>query len=257
MANLYYDPGQGRAANVRDLFGRIAPHYDLINNLQSLGLHHRWKSRLAKLAVPDAAPPSTRRVLDLCCGTGDIAFRVSRRGAVAIGIDFSEAMLRFARQRATLVPAPTFIRGDALALPFPNQSFDAVTIGYGLRNLASFERGIAEMIRVVKPGGQLLILDFACPENLLWRAIYTGYLRFVVPAIGKLIAGDAAAYGYILESLRHYPSIEGIKGILRSQGCGEINIQRILGGAMSIHAARTPAPSAGTPQDLGAPHRTR
>lgn len=238
MANAYYEPGEQRAARVNELFGRIAPRYDLINDLQSLGLHRLWKRRLVALAEPQPGA----RALDLCCGTGDIAFALAQRGAEVVGLDFSEPMLAVARRRAAdaAIRSPEFLRGDALRVPFPDNSFDIVTVGYGLRNLARWEDGLKEMLRVAKPGGRLLVLDFGKPVNALWRRIYFGYLRVCVPAFGLLFARDAAAYGYILESLRHFPAQHGIAARMRELGCHDVRVFEPLGGIMGLNIGVKP-----------------
>jgi demethylmenaquinone methyltransferase/2-methoxy-6-polyprenyl-1,4-benzoquinol methylase len=253
MANRYYAADDQRAGRVGDLFAAIAPRYDLINDLQSLGLHRRWKRRLVRLAHvhPGAG------ALDLCCGTGDIAFSLAEQGAASFGLDFSPAMLAVALKRATarragggLVStdarpnaAPQFVRADALKLPFASAQFDVVTIGYGLRNLASFERSLREMWRVTKPGGRILILDFGKPEDALWRALYYLYLRTVVPLCGWLFCGDAAAYAYILESLQHYPGQNAVAELMRQVGFTRVRITNILGGIMSINSGEIPRPA--------------
>lgn len=237
MASPFYDPGEQRAAKVHDLFAAIARRYDLLNDLQSLGLHRRWKRQLVQLAqvTPGA------RALDVCCGTGDIARRLAKAGAEAVGLDFSERMLEVARAKARHPKSegrnPRFICGDAQQLPFGNEEFDVVTVGYGLRNLASWETGLREMARVAKPGGRLLILDFGKPANPLWRGLYFGYLRLAVPVLGRLFAGSADAYGYILESLRHYPAQLGVAAKLCELGLIDVQTINLLGGAMSIHRA--------------------
>jgi demethylmenaquinone methyltransferase / 2-methoxy-6-polyprenyl-1,4-benzoquinol methylase len=236
MNSGYYAPGAGRAENVRKLFARIARRYDLINDLQSFGLHRWWKRKMAGLSM--AAPGV--RALDLCCGTGDIGRLLAARGAVTTGCDFSREMLAAAPERNR---GQAFVQGDALELPFKSFSFDLVTISYGLRNLADFELGLREIMRVMRPGGQLLILDFGRPDNGLWRAIYFAYLRAVVPVFGWLFAGDAAAYRYILDSLENYPAQHGVSELLRKLGCAEVAVHNLLGGMMSIHTARTGARS--------------
>ncbi len=233
MANPFYQRGAQRAGKVRDLFGVIARRYDLINDLQSLGLHRVWKRRLARLSPLGPG----RRALDVCCGTGDVAFALARTGARVTGVDFSPAMLAVACERASRQAGEVeFLEGDALHLPFADDSFDAVTISYGLRNLADFAAGLAEMRRVLRPGGRLLVLDFGRPANRLWRGLYFTYLRAAVPVFGRLFAGSADAYAYILESLRHYPGQQGVAELMRSQGLVNIRVLDLLGGAMAINS---------------------
>ena len=130
-----------------------------------------------------------------------------------------------------------FVEGDALQLPFPDAAFDAVTIAYGLRNLADLEAGIVELCRVLRPGGRLVALDFGKPANRAWRTLYFGYLRMAVPVFGWLFAGSAGAYSYILESLRHYPGQEEVAALLRRQGLSKVTMVNLLCGAMALHAA--------------------
>jgi demethylmenaquinone methyltransferase / 2-methoxy-6-polyprenyl-1,4-benzoquinol methylase len=237
MANKFYDPGAQRAARVAALFARIAARYDLINDLQSFGLHRLWKRRLVALAEvrPGAA------ALDLCCGTGDLAFELARRGAHVTGLDFSPAMLDVARRRAGGRPGDVeFLTGDAMHLPLADNAFDIVTMGYGLRNLADWETGLREMIRVAKPGGRVLVLEFGKPDNGLWRGIYFTYLRLFVPLLGRVFCGDAAAYAYILESLQHYPAQRGLAARMESLGLRSVRTVNLLGGVMSINGAVKP-----------------
>ena len=233
MGNEFYNPGEQRAAQVNRLFATIAPRYDFINDLQSLGLHRRWKRRLAQLARVRAGD----QALDLCCGTGDISFALAKCGATVTGLDFSAEMLAVAEKRnpQSAIRKPQFQQGDAQKLPFPDKTFDVVTVGYGLRNLASWGAGLAEMVRVAKPGARLLVLDFGKPDNALWRALYFGYLRVCVPVFGLLFAGKASAYAYILESLQHYPAQRGVEARMRALGLTDIRVENILGGAMSIN----------------------
>lgn len=252
MANPFYEPGEQRAAKVNDLFAAIARRYDFINDLQSFGLHRRWKNRLVQMARVQPGAPA----LDVCCGTGDIAQRLARAGAQVTGLDFSAPMLEVARERTarsadrrvresttadeeladSAVRAPEFLQGDAMKLPFADATFDVVTVGYGLRNLASWESGLAEMFRVTKPGGRLLVLDFGKPDNALWRAIYFSYLRLCVPVLGLVFCRNAAAYAYILESLKHYPAQNGVASKMRELGMSNVRIVNLLGGMMSINA---------------------
>ena len=231
MANRFYIEGEERGAGVNDLFARVAPRYDLINDLQSFGLHRVWKRRVVRMAQVRAGA----RVLDVCCGTGDIAFALARAGATVDALDFSDAMLGVARQRAGAAANPKFQQGDAMHLPFPDQTFDVVTVGYGLRNLRDWEAGLHEMHRVARPGARLLVLDFGKPDNALLRSLYFAYLRFFVPVFGKLFCGDAATHAYILESLQRYPAQRGVDAVLRELGCRDTRILNLMGGAMSIN----------------------
>jgi demethylmenaquinone methyltransferase / 2-methoxy-6-polyprenyl-1,4-benzoquinol methylase len=246
MTNKFYSPDDQRAVRVRELFGRIAPRYDLMNHLQSFGLHLRWKRMLVELA---GVQPH-ERALDLCCGTGDIALTLCQRGARVVGLDFTRQMLevaaarkrkealksiRAAGQFSGNLPHLHFLAGDAQSIPFPDDTFDIVTIGYGLRNLANWETGLREMQRVVRPGGRLLILEFGKPDNSLWRGIYFGYLRLFVPLLGLLFCGSAAAYSYILESLKHFPAQRGIAQKMNDLGLRNIKTLHPLGGVMGIN----------------------
>ncbi len=235
MGNAYYASDATRAAKVHTLFARIAPRYDLINDLQSFGLHRLWKRRLVRFAGARIG----LRAIDLCCGTGDVGFALARTGAEVTGLDFSEEMLAVAKQRKSSGDPGKieFLHGDALKIPFPDAHFDIVTMSYGLRNLADFAGGLREMHRVVRPGGRIVILDFGKPPNRLWRSLYFGYLRFAVPIFGRLFCGDAAAYAYILESLQHYPGQEGVSAVLRELGCANVRVTNLLGGVMSLNYA--------------------
>ena len=241
VSNVFYAPGEQRAAKVNDLFAAIARRYDLLNDLQSFGLHRHWKRRVVKLT---AVRPG-QRALDVCCGTGDIALALARAGTEVTGLDFSRAMLEVAEDRRlkntqSATANSKFVQGDAQQLPFPDNSFDAVTVGYGLRNLASWETGLGEMFRVAKPGGRLVVLDFGKPPNALWRAIYFAHLKMTVPLLGRLFCGNADAYAYILESLKHYPAQEGVAVKMRELKLLNVRVINLLGGAMAINCGEKP-----------------
>jgi demethylmenaquinone methyltransferase/2-methoxy-6-polyprenyl-1,4-benzoquinol methylase len=258
MASKFFEPGARRSAKVHELFAKIAPRYDLINDLQSFGLHRYWKGRVVNLAQVKTG----MRALDVCCGTGDLALALARRGASVTGVDFSEEMLEVARGREEKVQSPEskvqgsrfkvqssesgtqaegqqsgiqFVCGDAERLPFSDNSFEVVTIGYGLRNLASFEMGLKEMQRVAKDGGRLIVLDFGKPENRVLRALYFGYLRLFVPLLGLVFCRSADAYSYILESLKHYSAQRGVAEAMERIGLVNVRIINLLGGIMSIN----------------------
>jgi len=228
-------PGQN-PAHVQQLFNQIARRYDLINDLQSFGLHRLWKRRVLKLA--NVQPGD--KALDLCCGTGDISFALAQNGADVVGLDFSERMLAVAEARKAKFHAakpPQFLHGDAQRLPFSENSFNIITIGYGLRNLASWETGLSEMLRVAKPGARVLVLDFGKPQNPLWRATYFRYLKLFVPSLGAAVCGDRAAYAYILSSLKSYPAQFGVESKMRELGFAQVKTINLLAGAMSINYA--------------------
>ena len=242
MSNGFYTPGEPRAAKVNDLFGAIARRYDLLNDVQSFGLHRRWKRRVIELA----AVQSGNRALDLCCGTGDLALALARRGAEVTGVDFSPAMLEIAEARRqrnfkSQISNLKFMPGDALQIPFPDASFDIVTVGYGLRNLASWEKGLDEMHRVAKPGARLVVLDFGKPANALWRGIYFAHLKCAVPLLGWIFCGNADAYAYILESLKQYPAQPAVAAKMRELKLVNVRLINFLGGAMAINYGEKPA----------------
>jgi demethylmenaquinone methyltransferase/2-methoxy-6-polyprenyl-1,4-benzoquinol methylase len=241
VSNVFYVPGEQRAAKVNNLFATIARHYDLINDLQSFGLHRRWKRRVIELATVKSGDLA----LDLCCGTGDLALTLAQRGAETTGLDFSPQMLEIAaqRQHASLklkTQNLKFIQGDAQQIPFPENSFDIITVGYGLRNLTSWERGLEEMFRVAKPGARLIVLEFGKPANALWQKIYFTHLKCSVPLIGLLFCGNAQAYAYILESLKHYPAQLAVAEKMREMKLANVRVINLLGGAMAINYGEKP-----------------
>ena len=236
MGNTFYMPGERRAEKVGELFAAIARRYDRINDVQSFGLHRMWKRKLLNLAEARAG----ERGLDLCCGTGDLALALAARGVETTGLDFSEPMLEVAREKSKVqIPKfkVAFVHGDAQRIPFPENAFDLLTIGYGLRNLADLDAGLRDMLRVTKPGGRLLALEFGKPDNSIWRGLYFGYLRFFLPIFGKLFCGNSAAYAYILESLKHYPSQGEAAERMRAVGWQNVRVFNLMGGVMSIHRA--------------------
>jgi demethylmenaquinone methyltransferase/2-methoxy-6-polyprenyl-1,4-benzoquinol methylase len=228
VKSKFYSPDAQRAAKVNELFATIARRYDLLNDLMSLGLHRRWKNRLVKLAG------RPRDVLDLCCGTGDIALRFHSR---VVGLDFTEEMLRVAWSRESH-SRPQWLRGDALRLPFGDHSFDVVSVGYGLRNLADLEAGLREVLRVLRPGGQLLSLDFGKPDAPWLRRVYFGYLRRALPLLGRVFCGDPDTHGYILASLADYPAQRGIQSVMEVVGFVDCGFEEYLGGTMAINFGR-------------------
>jgi demethylmenaquinone methyltransferase/2-methoxy-6-polyprenyl-1,4-benzoquinol methylase len=245
VQSKFYQPDEHRAEKVHELFATIARRYDLLNDVMTLGLHRHWKQQLVELAG------QPRDVLDLCCGTGDIALRFAGR---VVGVDFTDEMLRVAVARSsagvspvppgqttTRARRPRYLRADALLLPFAGNSFDVISVGYGLRNLADIELGLREIYRVLRPGGKLLSLDFGKPENPLLRRMYFAHLRFHLPLMGRWSCGDADAYSYILASLEAYTAQRGIKALMEQIGYLDCGFEEFVGGTMAINFGRKPA----------------
>lgn len=219
---------------VRGLFSTIAPRYDLITVLLSFGQDRRWKRRLTALGAP-----AGKLALDLACGTGDIAYGLRRSGARrVIGLDITTPMLSLASAKPDArLGGVAFVAADMSALPFPDKAFDLVTTGYGLRNVPILEIAVAEALRVLKPGGVLLSLDFNRPSSPLVRAVYLTYLSIVGSALGTLLHGDPDTYRYIPQSIRRYPGAAGVSAVARRAGFSRCDALPVLGGLMTIHRA--------------------
>lgn len=239
-----FETPEAKRAYVTRLFATIADRYDLITVLLSYGCDRRWKDRLAARA-------RVRRgdcALDLAAGTGDITYRLHARGARAIGLDITHRMLELASAKrgaaadAGRAGAPAFVTGDMMALPFAAASFDLVTTGYGLRNVPDLDRAVAEIARVLKPGGRFLSLDFNRPEGRLLRAIYLGYLTIVGSAAGWILHGNSETYRYIPASIRRYPGARGVSSLLGRRGFEDVSAEPLLGGLMTLHTAKLAAP---------------
>jgi demethylmenaquinone methyltransferase/2-methoxy-6-polyprenyl-1,4-benzoquinol methylase len=227
------------------MFDRIAGVYDLMNTAMTVGLHHRWRDRAADRAELD--PGDT--ALDLCCGTGDFALELERRvspGGHVVGADFSEAMLEIARSKAAeRGSAVEFEWADAQELPYRDESFDAVTVGFGVRNLADLDRGLAEMVRVLRPGGRLVILEITQPRRPPLSTFYSLWFDRLVPLLGTL-AGDRDAYSYLPESVKRFPPPEGLAEAMDRAGLAAIRYVVLAGGIIAIHSGAKP-PAAGVP----------
>jgi demethylmenaquinone methyltransferase/2-methoxy-6-polyprenyl-1,4-benzoquinol methylase len=221
-----------KRAYVRRLFSTIADRYDLITVVLSYGQDRRWKERLAAMAPAGGAA----RALDLACGTGDIALALQGRGVETVGLDITPRMIEIARAK-TRPGGPRFVVGDMMALPFPSASFDIVTTGYGIRNVPVIAPALAEIHRVLRPGGTLLSLDFNRPANAVVRAVYVAYLTVVGSTLGFVLHGDPDTYRYIPESIRRYPGAAAVSGIARASGFAACEHFDVLGGLMAIHRA--------------------
>jgi demethylmenaquinone methyltransferase/2-methoxy-6-polyprenyl-1,4-benzoquinol methylase len=218
---------------VKAMFDRIARVYDRMNSVMTAGLHHRWRERAADLAA--VGPGST--ALDVATGTGDFAIELARRGAEVTGSDFAPAMLEIARGKA---PGLTFEEGDALQLAYPDDSFDAATVGFGARNFAELDRGLGEMTRVVKPGGRVVVLEITTPQKPPLSWFFRAWFDHAVPALGR-VAGDPDAYTYLPSSVRRFPGPEELAARMAAAGLADVRWILTAGGIIAIHAGIKPA----------------
>ncbi len=219
------------------MFDRIAGVYDVMNTVMTAGLHHRWRERAADLA---ALGPGDR-ALDVATGTGDLVLALARRvgpGGEVVGCDFSSRMLDLARAKAGSAPAPAATRfevANALALPYPDGAFNAATVGFGARNFADLEQGIAEMVRVVRLGGRVVVLEITTPQRPPLSWFFRLWFDRLVPLLGRL-AGDADAYAYLPSSVRRFPDPPGLAAVLARAGMADVRWIVTGGGAIAIHA---------------------
>jgi demethylmenaquinone methyltransferase / 2-methoxy-6-polyprenyl-1,4-benzoquinol methylase len=218
------------------MFDRVAARYDVLNSVMTAGLHHRWRERAADRA---ALKPGDS-ALDVCCGTGDLALELAQRVAPdgrVVGCDFSEPMLDLAREKAVAAATSSvrFEWANVLELPYDAERFDAVTVGFGVRNLADLDRGLREMTRVLCPGGRLVILEITQPRRAPLSTFYSLWFDRAVPAIG-LLSGDPEAYSYLPESVRNFPDPYGLAAKMDSAGLAGIRYTVLAGGIIAIHS---------------------
>jgi demethylmenaquinone methyltransferase/2-methoxy-6-polyprenyl-1,4-benzoquinol methylase len=221
---------------VQGMFDRIAGRYDLLNSLMTAGLHHAWRVRAADRA--EVGPGDS--VLDVCCGTGDLAFELARRvspGGHVVGCDFSEPMLDLAREKAADrgVESARFEWADALQLPYDDDRFDAVTVGFGVRNFADRDKGLREMARVLKPGGRLVILEFTEPTRPPFSTFYSLWFDRIVPVLGRLTP-NPEAYSYLAESVHSFPDPPGLATKMAAARFERIRWLLTAGGILAIHS---------------------
>ena len=224
------------ARSVQDMFSRIAPRYDLLNRLLSLSLDRRWRRRTARALAPRLAAPDSR-ALDLCCGTADLGLELARviAGKV-IGSDFAHPMLVLARRKVARSHRVLFlVEADALNLPFPDESFDVVTAAFGFRNLANYQRGLEEIRRVLKPGGEAAILEFSLPERGAFAAFYGFYFRHVLPLVGRAISGVRGPYSYLPASVERFPACEEFVGWMEAAGLRPARCERWTLGTIALY----------------------
>ena len=230
-------PEAEKAGLVRGVFTSVASRYDVMNDLMSGGVHRLWKDAM----MDWLAPRPGQSLLDVAGGTGDIAFRFLSRapGARATVLDLTEAMLAEGRRRAEATrhaDALSWVAGDAMALPFPDRSFDRYTIAFGIRNVTRPEGALAEAHRVLKPGGRLLVLEFSRVPNALLRRAYDAYSMNVIPRIGQVVAGDRSSYQYLVESIRRFPDQARFAAMVEAAGFDQVRHRNLTQGVAALHS---------------------
>lgn len=231
-----------KAAYVREMFAAIAPRYDTANRVLTAGVDEAWRRR----ATRELAAPQGGRILDLCCGTGDLAFHVLRRDrqASVAAVDFCEPMLTGARERARREDREgraEFICGDVMALPFENDTFDGATMGFSMRNVVDITATLRETLRVLRPGARFVNLDVSKAPNPLARALFEAYFYTLVPLIGGAVGGSKSAYRYLPQSLTNYPDADALAQRFREAGFVDVRYVRLGMGSIALHIGTKPA----------------
>ena len=231
---------QEAARWVRSMFGRVAHRYDLANHLLSFNIDRYWRTHTVHRTQEILRRPEAR-VLDICCGTGDLVLALAKQGRPVLGSDFCHPMLVAAHEKIARRHAPAVLfESDALALPLRDASLDLLTVAFGFRNLANYESGLIEMRRVLRPGGMAAILEFSQPPNALFGALYRLYSRRILPWIGGLISGSRDAYTYLPESVRKFPVAPSLAVMMRTAGFADVSFEYLTGGIVALHIGRIP-----------------
>lgn len=221
---------------VRSMFARIAGRYDLLNRVLSAGIDQRWRRR----AVRRAGPLEGTRVVDVCCGTGDLALAFAARGARVVGVDFTPQMLARATRKGRGAQRPLFVHGDALRLPLRDGSADVASVAFGLRNVADRGAGLRELARVVRPGGLVLVLEFSTPPGRVLGGAFRTYFTRVLPRIGRCVSGDGDAYEYLPRTVLAWPEPERLAREMEACGMVETGFDLLTGGIACLHYGRVP-----------------
>lgn len=236
MVKPYSDVGSKRE-QVERMFDSISPKYDLLNRLCSLGTDQAWRRKVIRLVAQEPVP----HLLDVATGTGDLAIMAARVAQRVTGADISEGMLRVGREKVSkkgLAERVTLVHGDASSLPFPDSTFDAITVAFGVRNFEDLEHGIAGMMRVLKTGGRLFVLEFSKPHRFPFKQLFRFYFHHVMPVIGRLVSKDSAAYSYLPESVDAFPEGPAFEAIIVRCGGREVRSVPLTGGVATLYSCR-------------------
>lgn len=240
-----YNSGTDKGREVEKMFNSIASRYDLMNGLMSFGQYKIWRNNALKAAISCLPVKENLKVLDVATGTGDVAFRLHRLlpEALVTGIDLSEGMLDIARKKLENLPEKSrkliaFGKGDSLALPFHDSQFQLITVAYGVRNFSGLRQGLAEMRRVLEPGGVLCIIELSTPQGIITKPLYNLYSGHIIPWLGKKITGDSRAYEYLPESIEACPQRENMAALLYAEGFNKIVYKSLSFGALTYYVAK-------------------
>lgn len=239
-----YNQEESKGKQVGEMFDSIAPAYDFMNTAMTGGLHRWWRNRALSMALKRLGNTETGKVLDVACGTGDVSFRLHELlpDAYISGLDLSPGMLKIAREKLSAMDSPAkshidFTEGDSLALPYGEDSFDMVTVAYGVRNFERLQDGYAEMLRVLRPGGVLCVVELSEPDNPFVKSAYHLYSRKVIPLIGKLISHDPRAYTYLPESIAACPQRTAMTTLMTAAGFKNASFKSLTLGVVTIYLA--------------------
>ncbi len=232
-----YADKSSKREQVERMFDQISPRYDLLNRLLSMGIDQRWRRRVVRQLARD----KVQHLLDVATGTGDLAIMASAHVPHVTGVDISDGMLDQGRRKVAakgLAHRITMAQADSIALPFPGDAFDAVTVAFGVRNFEELEKGLMEMHRVLRPGGKLHVLEFSKPRRTPFKQLFRFYFHYVLPTVGRMISRDRSAYTYLPESVEAFPEGPAFLSILRDRGFVETSARSLTGGVATLYTAR-------------------
>lgn len=240
-----YDENRGKTEQVEQMFDAIAPAYDFMNTAMSFGLHRSWRNSALKASAGCFGIDFPERILDVACGTGDVAFELHKRWprACITGLDLSERMLQVAEEKLKKLDKDgkdniSFLKGNSLELPFQDESFDFITVAYGVRNFENLQQGLKEMKRVLRVGGIICIIELSEPANGFVRSLYRIYARHIIPVIGKMVSGDSRAYSYLPESIAAAPQRTRLTGMMETAGFDDCSWKSLSFGVVTYYIGK-------------------